>query len=140
MDSVYFWLVLGCVLIVAEAIIPGVYVLWIGVAAILTAGIVALFPLLGSWILLFFALVTILSAFVGTRVFLLMTSKVTTLNDMRQQLIGKRGTCIARHDGAEIRIRIDGVEWAALADSELDVGDAVVVLRFQDAKPVVRSA
>ena len=126
--------------IVAEAFIPGVYVLWIGVAALLTAGIVAFFPLLGSWILLFFAFVTILSAFVGTKIFLLMTSKVTTLNDMRQQLIGKRGTCIMVLDSPEIRIRIDGVEWAALADSELTVGDQVVVLRFQDAKPVVRSA
>lgn len=140
MDSVYFWLILGIVLIIAEAVIPGVYVIWIGIAALLTAGIAAAFPLLGSWILLFFAAVTVLSAFVGTRVFLLMTSKVNTLNDMRQQLIGKRGTCIALLEGAEIRIRIDGVEWAALADSELVVGDAVVVLRFQDAKPVVRSA
>ncbi len=140
MNSAYFWLVLGVVLIVAEVFVPGVFVLWIGIAALATAGVAALFPMLGPWILLFFAIVTVLTAFVGTKVYMLITSSPNTLNDLAQQLIGKRGVCIARLVDPDIRIRIEGVEWAALADGVIDNGDAVVVLRFQDAKPVVRSA
>jgi membrane protein implicated in regulation of membrane protease activity len=140
MYSAYFWLVLGAVLIVTEIFVPGVFILWIGIAALATAGVALLFPTLGAWILLFFAVVTVLSAFVGTKAYMLITSSPTTLNNLAQQLVGKRGICIARLDDPEIRIRIDAVEWAALADGEIDCGDHVVVLRFHDAKPVVRTA
>jgi membrane protein implicated in regulation of membrane protease activity len=140
MYSAYFWLVLGAVLIVAEIFVPGVFILWVGIAALATAGVAVLFPTLGAWILLFFATVTILTAFVGTKVYGLITSAPSTLNELAQQLVGKRGVCIARLDAPEIRIKIDGIEWAALADGDIDIGDPVVVLRFQDAKPVVRSA
>ena len=140
MYSAYYWLLFGVCLIVAEAFIPGVFVLWIGIAALATAGVAFLFPMLGVWILLFFAIVTILTAFVGTKVYMMITSSKRTLNELAQQLVGKRGVCIARLNDPDIRIRIDGVEWAALADGVIDNGDSIVVLRFQDAKPVVRIA
>ncbi|MFM2308119.1 MAG: hypothetical protein RLY87_239 [Chloroflexota bacterium] len=140
MNSAFFWLMVGVCLIVAEAFIPGVFVLWIGIAALATAGVAFLFPTLGIWILLFFAIVTVLTAFLGTKIYQMITSSPSTLNELAQQLVGKRGICIARLDDPEIRIRIDGVEWAALADGEIDVGDAIIILRFQDAKPVVRNA
>ena len=140
MYTAYFWLVLGAVLIVTEIFVPGVFILWIGIAALATAGVALLFPTLGAWILLFFAIVTVLTAFVGTKVYMMITSSPGTLNELAQQLVGKRGICIARLDEPDIRIRIDGVEWAALADGDINAGDPIVVLRFHDAKPVVRTA
>ena len=42
--SVWHWLVLGFVLLIAETLVPGVFLLWWGLAAIVTAGVMALVP------------------------------------------------------------------------------------------------
>ena len=39
----WFWLIAGISLLVGEMLIPGIYLLWLGLAAIVTAGFVALF-------------------------------------------------------------------------------------------------
>ena len=42
--SVWHWLVLGFVLLIAEILVPGVFLLWWGLAAIVAAGVMALVP------------------------------------------------------------------------------------------------
>ncbi|WP_109427336.1 NfeD family protein [Aggregatibacter kilianii] len=42
--GVWHWLVLGFILLIAEIAIPGVFLLWWGLAAIVVAGIMKLFP------------------------------------------------------------------------------------------------
>ena len=42
--SVWHWLVLGFVLLIAETLVPGVFLLWWGLAAIVAAGVMALVP------------------------------------------------------------------------------------------------
>lgn len=42
--TVWHWLILGFVLLIAEITIPGIFLLWWGAAAIVIAGIMALFP------------------------------------------------------------------------------------------------
>ena len=39
--SVWHWLVLGFVLLIAETLVPGVFLLWWGLAAIVAAGVMA---------------------------------------------------------------------------------------------------
>ena len=47
--SVWHWLVLGFVLLIAETLVPGVFLLWWGLAAIVTAGVMALVPSLSNF-------------------------------------------------------------------------------------------
>ncbi len=42
--SVWHWLVLGFVLLIAETLVPGVFLLWWGLAAIVAAGVMVLVP------------------------------------------------------------------------------------------------
>lgn len=42
--TVWHWLVLGLVLLIAEILISGVFVLWWGLAALMVAAVMALFP------------------------------------------------------------------------------------------------
>ena len=42
--SIWHWLILGFVLLIAEIAMPGVFLLWWGLAAIVVAGIMKLFP------------------------------------------------------------------------------------------------
>lgn len=44
--TVWHWLILGFGLLIAEIVIPGIFLLWWGIAAIITAGLTALFPAL----------------------------------------------------------------------------------------------
>jgi membrane protein implicated in regulation of membrane protease activity len=57
---------------------------------------------------------------------------------MQNQLIGKHGVCIAVGENNQIRIRINGIEWAAIADDVITVHDAVVVTDFRKAMPIAR--
>ena len=138
MNNGFVWATIGLILLTVEPFVPGVYALWLGVAALVTAGFAFAFPSMGIWLFLIFAVTTVVSAIGGSRLYARMNQNESDLNQMQQQLIGKSGICIAVGEGAHIRIRVDGVEWAALADSEIDVDDPVVVLQFHDARPVVR--
>ncbi|PJG86272.1 NfeD family protein [Conservatibacter flavescens] len=44
--SVWHWLALGFILLIAEILIPGVFLLWWGLAALIVSGIVLCFPTL----------------------------------------------------------------------------------------------
>lgn len=138
MNNGFVWGTIGLILLIVEPFVPGVYALWIGIAALVTAGFAFVFPWLDVWLFLIFAIATVVSAVGGSRLYARMSGGQHTLNEMQHQLIGKSGVCIHRGEGAHIRIRIDGIEWAALADGEIDVNDTVVVLHFHDARPVVR--
>jgi membrane protein implicated in regulation of membrane protease activity len=138
MNNGFVWATIGLILLTVEPFVPGVYALWLGVAALVTAGFAFAFPSMGIWLFLIFAVATVVSAIGGSRLYARMNQNESELNQMQQQLIGKSGICIAVGEGAHIRIRVDGVEWAALADGEIDVDDPVVVLQFHDARPVVR--
>jgi inner membrane protein len=138
MNNGFVWATIGLILLTVEPFVPGVYALWLGVAALVTAGFAFAFPSMGVWLFLIFAVTTVIAAIGGSRLYARMNQNESDLNQMQQQLIGKSGICIAVGEGAHIRIRVDGVEWAALADGEIDVDDPVVVLQFHDARPVVR--
>ena len=132
------WAIIGMVLLLIEPFVPGVYALWIGIAALFTAVIAFIAPGLDVWLLLVFAVATVLSAVGGSRIYARMSMPTNAINDMQNQLIGKHGVCIAVGENNQIRIRVNGIEWAAIADDVISVHDAVVVTDFRKAMPVVR--
>lgn len=133
-----FWGALGVILLIIEPFVPGVYALWVGIAALATALVALAVPSLGVWLLLVFAIFTVTSALVGNRIYMRLSAPATQLNDMRTHLIGKHGTCIAIGVNNMVRIRVNGVEWSATASDVIAVHDAVEVIAFDDAMPVVR--
>jgi membrane protein implicated in regulation of membrane protease activity len=90
------WMVLGFVLLAAEILLPGVFLLWIGIAAILTG---ALSLQMWDWsiwtwqvqVLVFLAL-SLVSAYIGTRVMGKSDGSDTDeplLNRRAEQMIGR---------------------------------------------------
>ena len=134
----FMWAILGMVLLLIEPFSPGVCALWIGIAAIFTAVIAFIAPGLDVWLLLVFAVATLLSAIGGSRIYARLSTSTHTINDMQNQLIGKHGVCIAVGENNQIRIRVNGIEWAAIADDIITIHDAVVVTDFRKAMPVAR--
>ena len=66
--GVWHWLVLGFILLIAEIAMPGVFLLWWGLAAIVVAGIMKLFPALPlSALVVIYAIIAIILSVIWWR-------------------------------------------------------------------------
>ncbi|MCB1850751.1 MAG: NfeD family protein [Chromatiales bacterium] len=110
----WHWWVLGVVLIILEAFSPGVFFLWMGVAAGVVGLVVMLFPALGwEYQLLLFALVSVASVVLWR---LLLDRHPTEtdrplLNRRGEQYIGRRFTLDLPIVNGLGKIRVDDTTW-----------------------------
>ncbi len=61
----WIWLAVGLALVTAEMVVPGVYLIWLGMAAMLTAGLAFAAPVGIEIQVVTFAILSILGAFAG---------------------------------------------------------------------------
>ena len=139
--SVWHWLVLGFVLLIAETLVPGVFLLWWGLAAIVAAGVMALVPSLSlTSLAIFYAILAIILSLLWWKY---QHSKdnqdqsCTTLNQRDHTLLGKKGTVL--------EIGSNGIGRGAFADTtwriqgeHLTVNDLVVVERVDGITLLVK--
>ncbi|KPF63192.1 hypothetical protein IP69_19555 [Bosea sp. AAP35] len=136
------WVILGLVLIGGEVLAPGIFLIWFGLAALLTGAIVGLTDMSWQIAALVFAGLSLVSVFVGR---LLMRRKgeepdaATGLNDRGRQLVGKVYRLEATMTGGEGRIRIGDSSWR-ITGPELLAGSEIRVVRVEGATLVVEKA
>jgi inner membrane protein len=138
------WWVLGFVLLAAELIAPGVFLIWIGVAA-LAVGILSLMLWeVGFWTwqvqLVLFALLSVAAVLLGRR-FVLSTSETTDeplLNQRAESLVGR--TAVLEKPSAEGRgrIRLDDTFWV-VEGPDLPAGTRVRVVSTHGRNLTVES-
>lgn len=139
------WWVLGLALLAAEMIVPGVFLVWIGIAAILTGVLSLLLWSSDLWMwqvqLVVFALLSISAVFVGRR--LVLRSAETTdepfLNQRGARLIGR--TAVLEHPISEGRgrIRLDDTTWP-VDGPDLPAGARVRVIASSGRQLTVEAA
>src|SRR6187401_3301767 len=92
------WMVLGCVLLALEIVVPGFFLLWIGIAALVTGALSLLLWDASYWVwqtqVVVFLILAVASAYAGNR---LMRgrgghSDMPLLNRRSEQMIGKLAT------------------------------------------------
>lgn len=136
------WMVLGLVLLILEVVVPGVFLLWIGIAALLTGALSLQFWSWSSWtwhpqVLVFLAL-SIASVFVGRR--LLRAAGDTTdeplLNRRADQLVGRVATLIDPIANGFGRVRIGDTVWR-VRGPDLPAGARVKVTSAQGTELTV---
>ena len=108
------WIVLGLVLIGGETLAPGVFLLWLGLAALVTGAIVGLTGLAwqGAWLV--FAALALLSVLIGrfaTRRKDEEPDAAHGLNARGRQLVGRVFRLEATMTGGEGRVRIGDSSW-----------------------------
>ncbi|MGL5734914.1 MAG: NfeD family protein, partial [Beijerinckiaceae bacterium] len=110
----YIWLIAGLVLATLEMIAPGVYLLWFGLAGILTGLLLFLWPLPFSGELIAFALFAVVTVAIGRQ----LTKKITggegeqpNLNLRGHSLIGRTVTLTSPIENGIGRISIDDTIW-----------------------------
>lgn len=131
-----FWLSLGGVLLVAEMLGGNGYLLWSGVAALLTGLLVWLLPLGWEWQGGLFALLILLAAWLwwrwlARRVRRQSNTGSGALNQRGQQLIGQRFTLDAPLVNARGHLRVGDSSWPVRADEDLAAGTRVEVIAVE---------
>lgn len=111
----WWWLLGGLLLLMAELVAPGVFLLFIGAAAMVTGAFVLLFDLGIVPALILFAIYTALSVAVGRKVYgnRNVDSPDPLLNDRSARLIGRSVAVVTAVDEHGGRVRVGDSEWSA---------------------------
>ncbi|QKN82960.1 NfeD family protein [Scandinavium goeteborgense] len=137
-----FWLSLGGVLLAAEMLGGNGYLLWSGVAAIVTGLLVWLLPLGWEWQGVVFAVLTLLAAWLWWR---WLSNRVrqqpradSQLNQRGQQLVGKIFTLDTTLINGRGHMRVGDSSWPVLAEDDLPAGTRVEVFAVEGITLKVR--
>jgi membrane protein implicated in regulation of membrane protease activity len=115
LDPGWLWLIGGVVLLIAEVVAPGFFLIFIGAAAIATGLFTVLFDLGTVPQLALFALYALLAVLVGRRFYANKHSDSADplLNDRAGRLVGKLVTVVQQVDDHSGRVRVGDSEWSA---------------------------
>ena len=128
------WLIAGVLLGAAETLCPGVFLLWIGLAAMATGLVLFIWPLAFAWTLMLFGALAVASMLIGRKFY---GSRVATdsdrpfLNRRADALIGRDFILEQPIRSGEGRIRVHDSVWR-VRGADLDQGAKVRVTGVED--------
>lgn len=146
--SAWHWLAVALILLGIEMAVGTFDLLWVSVAAFITAAFSAFVPgLSDDWqiqLVLFFAVSVALVA-LGRTVFAGLrhvANEHPTLNKRMDSLIGRRGEVAADFSSGIGRVRIGDTEWSAegVDGANFNAGDAIIVDGTESTTVKVRAA
>jgi membrane protein implicated in regulation of membrane protease activity len=136
------WVILGLVLVGGETLAPGVFLIWLGLAALFTGLFVGATGVGWQAAALVFCVLSVANVILG-RILTRRSSEepdaATGLNDRGRQLIGKVFRIEATMTGGEGRVRVGDSSWRVIGP-ELLAGSEVRVVRVEGATLVVEKA
>ncbi|MCG7779421.1 NfeD family protein [Lelliottia amnigena] len=139
-----FWLSLGGLLLAAEMLGGNGYLLWSGVAAVMTGLLVWLLPFGWEWQGALFAVLTLVAAWLWWR---WLNRQVRSqkpadaaLNQRGQQLVGKRYTLDDTLINGRGHVRIGDSSWPVIADEDLIAGTRVEVIAVEGIRLRVKAS
>ncbi len=128
------WLIGGFVLLILEVMVPGVFFMWWGFAAIIMSGLVAMITISLSWQFAIFAVLASIFSFIWWRYQQKKDSKedeTSSLNQRNHAMIGRMGRVVEILDNGAIRAKFADTTWKVEGEKEgevLAVGDLVKVV------------
>lgn len=137
------WMVLGLVLLVLELVLPGVFLLWIGIAALLTGALTLQLWDAAFWtwhvqVLVFLAL-SMASVIIGRRIVNQRDeSDQPLLNRRADQLVGRTATLTEPISNGYGRMQIGDTVWR-IAGPDAPAGTKVRVVRGNDTELIVET-
>ena len=114
-ETEWLWLIGGVLLLILEVMAPGVFLVFIGAAAIATGVFTLLFDLGAASQLALFALYAVIAVMVGRRFYAnrISDSADPLLNDRAARLVGRVVTVVEPVDDHNGRVRVGDSEWTA---------------------------
>ena len=140
------WFILGAVLLAVEILTPGVYLLWLGIAAIITGLLSFLLGNVTIWAwqaqVLAFLLLSIVCVLIGRRVFPATGTENTDqplLNQRERQLVGRTAVLEDPIREGQGRIRLGDTLWR-VTGPDLPAGARVRVVEAEGGTLMVEEA
>ena len=142
-DWTWAWVIFGAVLAGLEILIPGMYLLWIGLGAVAVGLVLARYPDLPlAWQMLVFAVSMVSS--IGFGFWIQRRSgrskQSKFLNRELKAMIGQSYLAIAPFSVGHGRIKVQDSSYAAVSDEAIEAGDVVEVVAIVDGRPKVVKA
>jgi membrane protein implicated in regulation of membrane protease activity len=111
----YTWLALGLVLAVAEMAIPGVFLIWMAGAALVTGLVAWIVPIGVPLQIVMFAVLSILAVFMGRRYIAShpVVSADPKMNDRGARVVGETVVVTQAIEGGSGRVKLGDSEWLA---------------------------
>ena len=111
----WLWMIGGILLLIAEVIAPGFFLVFIGVAALATGAFTLLFDMPLAFQLILFTIYALVAVMIGRKVYAnqAVDSTDPLLNDRAARLVGKSVAVIAAVDEHSGRVRVGDSEWSA---------------------------
>ena len=121
------WVIAGLVLAGAEIVVPGVFLIWLGLAALATGLVAALIAIPWQGQILLFAALAVALVGLATRLHRRTGPDDATLNRADRGLIGREGVLAEPITHGTGRIRFDDTLWR-IEGPDLPVGGRVRVV------------
>ncbi|HCM2994598.1 TPA: NfeD family protein [Klebsiella aerogenes] len=138
-----FWLTLGGLLLAAEMLGSNGYLLWSGVAGVLTGLLTWVIPFSWEWQGTLFAILTLLAAWLWSKWLRKRMRQQrpadAQLNQRGQQLVGRRFTLDSALENGRGHVRVGDSSWPVIADEDLAAGSKVEVVAVEGITLHVRA-
>lgn len=124
------WWIIGFVFLALEIVVPGVFLLWFGIAAVITGTIALIVPL--GWTVQFaiFAGLSLILAIFGRRFYVRHSTPEDNegLNERGRAFIGQTFTLETDMVGGQGRVKIGDTYWIVQAQENQPAGTDVTVV------------
>ena len=134
METHWYWLIGGILLCAAEAVAPGLFLLWLGVAAIATGVLLAVLDLSFAWSLIIFGGLSVGAVLAGRKFYgsVERESDQPFLNRRAEGMIGRSFVLAQPIKAGEGRLIINDTQWR-LRGPDMPAGTKVRVTSVEDA-------
>jgi hypothetical protein len=142
-DWAWAWIIAGAVIAGLEILVPGMFLMWIGLGAVATGVILARYPDLPlAWQMLVFAISMISSIGIG---FWIQRRSgrgkhSRLLNEELKAMIGETYVAVAPFVVGRGRIKVQDTSFAAVSDENIETGEVVEVVGIVNGRPKVARA
>ena len=121
------WIILGLILSILEMLLPGIFLIWIGIAAFLTS-IVVYFGA-GLYLqIVAFAVFSIITTILGKKAYDKLDVK-NSINQKSVDLIGEEVTLLFDVEDGKSRVKLADSQWTVKTSENLKKGDKVRVVK-----------
>ena len=133
------WVIAGLALSLLELIVPGVYLIWFGLAAFVVSIAVYFMPLEFTTQLIVFAIASGIFAVIGVAVYRYIFSKAQVpaeyknLNNTAEQYVGQLVTVAEDTADNRTKVKIGDTYWLASCQKPFKQGDTAKVVGVKDS-------
>lgn len=140
LEAHWIWMILAAILGVAEMILPGFFLIWLGLAALVTGILTLLIGINEPAQFAIFAVLAIAAVYAGRRWFALnpIESSDPKLNDRVGRLIGEVVTVAEAIEAGSGRVRVGDGIWNATGP-DCPAGTHVRIIGARDGRLIVEA-